>query len=178
MSETRLHMPAETVSPYAGFWRRAGAGLIDTALFVVPYILLAEKTVIGSGHASFIALQPSPALSLALGAIYWAYKAGLEASPLRGTIGKRALRIRVCDETGRRLSLPRATARSWIVWLPPPVGALGVVGDIVGLVALISCIVVAVTARKQGVHDMLARCLVVRDGAVFEAAPAREEERT
>ena len=113
MSETRLHMPAETVSPYAGFWRRAGAGLIDTALFVVPYILLAEKTVIGSGHASFIALQPSPALSLALGAIYWAYKAGLEASPLRGTIGKRALRIRVCDETGRRLSLPRATARSW-----------------------------------------------------------------
>ena len=172
MNDIRVHMPAAEVSPYAGFWRRVGAALIDAVILVVPYILLAQKTVISSDHASFIALQPTPGSALLLAAIYWAYKAGMEAASWRGTLGKRVMRLRVTDERGRRLSLLRATARSWISWGPMLAVATGMMGDILGLLALISCIVVAVTPRKQGAHDLLARCLVVRDGAAFEQTPA------
>lgn len=176
MNDIRVHMPAAEVSPYAGFWRRVGAALIDAAILVIPYILLAQKTVISDGHASYFALQPAPGMAVLLAAIYWAYKVGLEASPWRATLGKLAMRLRVTDERGQRLSVLRATARSWITWGPMLMAAAGVAGDILGLLALISCIVVALTPRKQGAHDLLARTLVVRDGAAFDSAPQTAEE--
>ena len=179
MNPIRVHMPAAEVSPYAGFWRRVGAALIDAAILVMPYILLAQKTVISDAHTSFVALQPAPEMALLLAAIYWAYKVGMEASPWRGTLGKRAMRLRVTDERGRRLSVLRATARSWITWAPMLAAVAGVAGDILGLLALISCIVVALTPRKQGAHDLLARCLVVRERAAFETvATTVDEEET
>jgi hypothetical protein len=43
---------------------------------------------------------------------------------------------------------------------------------LVGVIAVnVSCITVAFTARKQGWHDMMAKCLVVRKGATFEQGP-------
>jgi uncharacterized RDD family membrane protein YckC len=178
MNDIQVHMPTAEVSPYAGFWRRVGAALIDAAILVMPYILLAQKTVISGEHASFFALQPTPDSALLLAAIYWAYKAGMEAAPWRATLGKLAMRLRVTDERGRRVSVLRATARSWISWAPMLAAVAGVAGDILGLLALISCIVVAATPRKQGAHDLLARCLVVREGAAFEVTETADGEGT
>ena len=153
-------MPAAEITPYAGFWRRVGAAPIAAAILVIPDLLLARKTPISGTHASFFAPRPTPGSAPLLAALYRACKAGLQAAPWRGTLGKRAMRLRVADERGRRLSLLRATARSRISWAPLLAAVAGVAGDIPGLLAPISCIVVAVTPRKQGAHNLLARCLV------------------
>ena len=70
-----------------------------------------------------------------------------EASPLRATPGKLALFIRVADEQGRRVTMPRALARN----------ALKLVS---GVPVFVGFMMAGWTARKQALHDMIAQCVV------------------
>ena len=108
------------------------------------------------------ALRTDHAGTAVLGIAFWAYVALHECGPAQATLGKRMLRLRVTGLDGARVSLLTASFRSWPRWLPGILGVIGVLDAIGGLAALAACIAVAFTRRKQGLHDMMARCLVVR----------------
>ena len=79
----------------------------------------------------------------------WLYFSLQESSAQQATLGKRAIGIKVTDLEGRRVSFGRATARYFSKILS-------------GLICDVGFIMAGFTARKQGLHDMIASTLVVR----------------
>jgi uncharacterized RDD family membrane protein YckC len=133
--------------PYAGFWRRFAAIIIDgivlnIGLSIVNYgILGAALGWGGDGRSTVFDLIRVAAL--------WLYFTLMEASPNQGTLGKMALGIVVTDMDGQRISWGRANARFW--------------SKILSYVTImIGFIMAGFTAKKQGLHDMIAATLVVR----------------
>lgn len=142
---------------YAGFWIRVAAYLIDVIILGIAISLLQGLTGINFGVDLDAALAPtgvetegaSPFGSLLSLIIGIAYFAGLESSSWQATVGKKALGMVVVDEDGNRISFMRALGRY--------------LGKILSaLILLIGYIMVAFTAKKQGLHDMLASTLVVK----------------
>lgn len=90
-----------------------------------------------------------------LGIIFgWIYFAVMESSSVQGTLGKMALGIKVTDLEGNQVGFGKATGRFF--------------GTIISaLILLIGFIMVAFTQKKQGLHDMMAGCLVVNKQAKF-----------
>ena len=79
----------------------------------------------------------------------WIYEASMESSSKQATLGKMALGLKVTDESGRRISFARASARYF--------------GKILSrMTLLIGYIMAGFTARKQALHDLIAGTLVVR----------------
>ena len=72
------------------------------------------------------------------------------------------LGLRVTGLDGARISLLTAGYRCWPLWLPGLVSMVFGLNYVVGVAAIAACLTVAFNRRKQGLHDMLARCLVVR----------------
>ena len=200
MNEMRLEVAQ--VSPWAGFWRRVGAGLIDAGLILVPLLLLAlwafgealqfhgpgvgpgmpvsTATMQGMprGPMSYsIQVADAPYFSLALAAVFLAYKTLFEGLRLMATPGKLALGIRVMTAEGGPPPWGRAALRTWPWWLGAVAtslaAALGLwsLESIADLLRLAAVAMIAVTPRKQGLHDFMARAYVVRAGA----RPARTD---
>lgn len=141
MSEMRLEVAQ--VSPWAGFLRRLGAGLLDSAIVCLPVLSIAfvlfgelELRGPGAGPAMPVSAAAAPAqmgpqgpmsyrihvagapyVSLVLAAIFLVYKTLFEASRLMATPGKLALGIRVMTAEGTPPPWPRALLRSWPWWL-------------------------------------------------------------
>jgi uncharacterized RDD family membrane protein YckC len=157
------------VMPYAGFWLRAVAYLLDgliVGVVTVPIIIgLAVATGLsaalgsmgenaGNDPAAIFATAGfvmffSLLLLILLGGL-WLYYALLESSNWQGTVGKKALGLIVTDLDGRRVSFARATGRFFSRL-------------ITGLVPLmIGYILAGITAKKQALHDMIAGTLVLR----------------
>lgn len=143
---------------YAGFWRRLAAALIDGALLGVAWfyssiaITYVYTLVIGIDHVDEVPngvlaaiLGISLGLALVLG---WIYYASMESSTRQATWGKMTVGIIVTDMRGQRLSFGRASGR----YLGRTVSAL---------MFLTGYFIIAFTKKKQGLHDAMARCLVV-----------------
>jgi uncharacterized RDD family membrane protein YckC len=155
---------------YAGFWRRGGAWLIDTVLLTVVFVVMdfvgsaiAVISLVSSGQdiTNDNATGIQFALLVIMFVLAWLYYAGLESSPWQGTVGKRLLKLVVTDMHGERITFGRASGRYF--------------GKILSaLIALVGYIMVAFTQRKQGLHDLLAGTLVVRQEylALLTAAQA------
>jgi len=127
---------------YAGFWIRFVAAIIDSFIVGVVNALVTSIIILNapadSGKAQIV--------GLALGLLYYAY---LESSSSQATLGKRAMGIKVTDVEGHRITFGKA--------------ALRYVSKIVsGIILLIGFIMAGFTAKKQGLHDMIAGTLVVR----------------
>jgi uncharacterized RDD family membrane protein YckC len=149
--------PSGTTAPtyppavqYAGFWRRLGAAIIDGlivgAVTLVIYLVLIVGGISTGGIVGFfIGYFIAYALAIILG---WLYYALMESSSKQATLGKMALGIIVTDSQGQRVSFGRATGRHF--------------GKIIsGIILYIGYIMIAFTAKKQGLHDIIADCLVV-----------------
>ena len=134
---------------YAGFWKRFAAAFIDAII-----------TMIGGAVIGFIfgiimvaGGTDDPDVLEGLGNILgfflgWIYYSVMESSPTQGTLGKMALGIKVTDLEGNKVGFGKATGRYF--------------GKIISaLILLIGFIMVAFTEKKQGLHDMMAGCLVV-----------------
>jgi len=137
---------AAPILSYAGFWIRVVATLIDGFILGIGLALLGAVTGL-----DFFADDPDQISWLAIAVqfvVEWLYEAGLTASPLQGTLGKRSLGLRVVTEQGERISFARSTGR----FLAKIVSAL---------LLLVGFLMVAFTARKRGLHDMLAGTLVI-----------------
>jgi uncharacterized RDD family membrane protein YckC len=152
---------------YAGFWWRFLAYLIDSLIlsFVSWILLIPLLAIFGisiySIQESGMDIEENPALIGSLVFIYvliimvsiavnWLYFALLESSKLQGTVGKMALRIKVTDYAGNRINFARATGRYF--------------GKILSsMVLMIGYIMAGFTERKQALHDILARCYVIKE---------------
>lgn len=180
MSDIRVTMPEE--NPFAGFWRRAAAALIDTVIiFIAVFVLsliwpglgLMTISTMQTENGFVTASDYSPSLlgTIILTVLNWAYKALQEGSGLQATLGKRALGIKVTDLRGGRIGLARASYRAWPIWLPVVLGMVETLSLIAVLIGFVACLMVAFTRYKQGLHDMMAKCLVVKRAARFEQVP-------
>jgi uncharacterized RDD family membrane protein YckC len=146
---------------FAGFWSRAAAYAIDTAILFA--VLLFVGVAIGLIHGA-LGSKPSErefgwnAVGLIL---FWLYFAGQESSKYQATLGKRAIGIQVTDLHGRRIDFARASGRHF--------------GKIVSAILFLAGFVMAAfTIRKQALHDVMASCLVVRGR--FRQAPIPDHE--
>jgi uncharacterized RDD family membrane protein YckC len=79
----------------------------------------------------------------------WLYFAVMESSPWQATLGKKLLGLYVTDLHGQRLTLGRATGRTLAKYLSTTTAGIG----------YLMC---GFTARKQALHDVVAKCLVLR----------------
>jgi uncharacterized RDD family membrane protein YckC len=87
----------------------------------------------------------SNAVVFALQTVYFAL---MESSSRQATLGKMALGIVVTDMDGKRISFGRAVGRN--------------LGKIISsIILLIGYFMIAFTQKKQGLHDIVTKCLVV-----------------
>ncbi len=162
-------VPAQAVPtrPYAGFWMRFLAYIIDAlvlGVFTIP-ILVGAALLMGIGTS--IANLPRgrdpfengmPPFFAEFVLVFvlviigggWLYYALLESSEWQGTAGKKALGLQVTDMNGTRVSFSRASGRYFakMVTQLVPLG--------------FGFILAGITDKKQALHDMIASCLVLR----------------
>jgi uncharacterized RDD family membrane protein YckC len=126
-------------SEYGGFWERVVAAVIDG---LVVFVATGIVTAAAIGF---------PPFGFPLGVITgWLYESLLTASEKQATLGKMAMGLVVTDENRQRLTFARATGRHFAKYL-----SLLTLG--------IGYIMVAFTDRRQGLHDLVAATLVVRN---------------
>jgi uncharacterized RDD family membrane protein YckC len=155
---------------YAGFWERVLAYLVDFALLAVgagvflaflalvtgtPMELMMKAWLKGIGSVfNHEDETPSSAFKIAGKVIGYVvnclYFTLFESSSWQGTPGKRFLKLKVMDEAGDRISFGLAFWR----YLSKFVSAI---------ICGIDYLMVAFTARKQGLHDFMAGTLVCLD---------------
>ena len=138
---------------YAGFWKRFAAFIIDMFIvsiggFIIGFIFGVLYNVL-TGKAEFAGFADDYILSFILSfLLVWIYQAVMESSSKQATLGKMALGIIVTDLSGKRVSFGKASGRYF--------------GQILsGFILGIGFLMIAFTARKQGLHDKMAGCLVV-----------------
>lgn len=162
---------------YASFWQRFGAWVIDLIVLMIPSMIVmyvmggmeAYKHLLdrmqGGGDMA-VALrdyaQATEGASVASLVITFLYYAFFESSKWQATPGKLALRLRVTDVHGQRISLARAAARNVV-----RLSAL-----IFGLIPVICYLAITWTQRKQGLHDLWAGTYVL-NGTAQEQPPQR-----
>ena len=174
-------------SEYAGFWRRAGAYLID--LFLISIVIQIVKAIIlilweffiEGLHPSFLINSFESEEAMAgffafwIGMfLWWLYYAFMESSEARATFGKRILGLVVTDLEGNKIFFGRATARfigKLVLILIMSFSASASLGESGGeklmfmffvLVASLGFITAGFTNKKQALYDIVARCLVVK----------------
>ena len=131
---------------YAGFWKRLAAIIIDMVILCVaiacPIILVRV----------FVYRADSEILELLLEWIYllmfWLYFVCFECSSFQATPGKMMVGIKVTDMNGNRISFARASGRFFGKFLS-------------NLLFSVGFLMAAFTRKKQGLHDIIAGCLVV-----------------
>ena len=143
----------EIKKSYGGFWKRVIAYLIDafiiafpvTMIFgtVIPQTMMTENIQVTSVAVS----MPQVIMLVAS----WVYFAGLESSAWQATVGKKMLGMKVTDTSGERIDFIKATIRYFAKILS-------------SFILMIGFIIVAFTAKKQGLHDFIAGTLVENIG--------------
>lgn len=159
----------DQVQVYSGFWRRAVALCIDSAIVsmiqvgvTMVWALIAVGSLIGSsnfGGGQFLGALAASLFALVLVsiAIGLAYSAFFESSTYRATPGKLIMQAYVADVSGAPLTFGRALGRNAAKLLSAIIFGIGY-------------IMPAFTAKKQALHDMVASTLVLRKP---DASPAR-----
>ena len=159
METTPSTVPGNT--DFAGFWLRLAAHIIDH--FIISFVLGAivsftrGRRGIGAGifedldnpASQMIFISFSIVIGSAAMIVTWLYYAMMESSSYQGTLGKMALSIKVTNMEGQRITFAQATGRFF--------------GKILSsFIIYIGYIMIAFTDKKQGLHDILANCLVLR----------------
>jgi formylglycine-generating enzyme required for sulfatase activity/uncharacterized RDD family membrane protein YckC len=131
---------------YAGFWRRLAALFIDSIIIgMVAYIVYLMIPVVLSGRRPGGQVLTTWIAGMI---VHWLYRAGMESSSGQATLGKMALGIIVTDYEGKRISFARATGRLLAKILS-------------AVIFLFGYIMAGFTEKKQALHDMIAKTLVV-----------------
>ena len=134
---------------YAGFWRRLFAYTLDSILITALFILMLLLIDYVAPNANTSRLEVIYNILVIF--VTWVYYANSESGSHQATFGKRALGLKVCDESGNRLTFGRASGRFFGKFIS-------------GLILGIGFLMVAFTKQKQGLHDQMAKALVIRTG--------------
>ncbi len=155
------------IYPYAGFWKRAIAFLIDSVVISIPVGIMYAVILIPQGMAFAKAVsngtEPSPdAMMGIMGryfasmvllwvltiAISWLYFALTESGKHQATLGKRAFGIKVTGPQGERISFARATGRFFAKMVS-------------GMTFYFGFYMAGFTQKRQALHDILANTFVI-----------------
>ena len=159
-------IPVYAPLPYAGFWVRFVASLIDGLILGIPFLLVFLAMFFLFGGFRVMARivpgrPPDPAfigiifswffLAVGFGLVaQWLYFAGMESSARQATFGKAAMSLRVTGLEGQQLTFGHASGRFFSKLIS-------------GMIPLaIGYIMAAFTEKKQALHDMIAGTLVLR----------------
>lgn len=150
-SDEVLEIPADDIAvagggelEYADFWSRVAALIVDNAVITIFGLALLIVAAFVGAEAVVIANL----LYILVAILYWPL---MESSERQATIGKQLLGIQVTDGNGARLTFVRALLRN--------------LAKIISSIPLgLGFLLAAFTARKQALHDMITKCLVVRSG--------------
>jgi len=130
---------------YGGFWIRVLAYSADLSIIMIGLVLLAVPLYFlgGAGMAAYSVLAlVGP----------FAYFVWLSASARQATFGKQLCGLRVEHVgSGQRISLLRSLGREAAKFIS-------------GAIFFIGYLMVGFTGRKQGLHDVMAATVVVREG--------------
>lgn len=156
MEQNEFSIFPEREVKYGGFWIRFGAAFLDGLILWVAFLILAIML-------PSLFLKPNDAavsmfswgkyfsysifgnvVSTLLG---WLYYALQESGPNQATLGKRALKLKVTDMNGNRISFGKATGRHFAKWIS-------------AIILLIGYIMAAFDQRKQALHDKMMGTLV------------------
>lgn len=141
--------------PYGGFWVRFLAYIIDACIVNAVLLPFSFALGIGIGVAGSVTHMPDRGIPIAgmltgfgLGIfVTWLYEGLMTSSSKQATLGKMVLGLRVTDLEGGRISFARATGRHFAKYLS-------------GAILFVGYIMVGLTERKQGLHDMIVNTLV------------------
>jgi uncharacterized RDD family membrane protein YckC len=145
---------------YAGFWLRLFAWIIDKIFLigvnfvVVLFFGLISGIISGIIGLDLVFLFQSNEFKIFLIiidiGIAWAYYTLMESSSKQATLGKMILNLKVTDLEKKPISFEQASARF--------------LGKILSVMTLgIGFLMIAFTEKKQGLHDILAGCLVIKE---------------
>jgi uncharacterized RDD family membrane protein YckC len=151
-------------SPYAGFWLRFVAHLIDGLIIGIPFLVIFGFVLVfagmGAAFGNLLHGEDPRAIFAFMGIIFmlagisliggWLYYALMESSSWQATLGKKALSLRVTDLAGRQISFGRASGRHFAK----------IISSLIPF--FIGYIMAGFTEKKQALHDMIASCLVIR----------------
>ena len=135
---------------HAGFWKRAGATLVDGVPKYAFYVVIRYPIIYWIfGVQNFRILPMNKRLKMQL-VVYiavltfgWLYGALLESSSRQATVGKMVFGLKVTDLGGHRISFGRALKRH--------------LGKVISLLYLgLGFLMVAYREDKQALHDMIA----------------------
>ncbi len=148
-AQLRVTAPAEAKLVYAGFWRRAAAVLVDSLLMFFPLAsmrVLVGQDMLGEWRPESTSWWVLTAVEIGSG---WLYAAFLIGGRTRATLGLQVMRLEVCDLNGQRVGFARATGRYFAQFLT-------------GLSLGIGYLMQVFTPRRQTLHDLVSRTVVVR----------------
>ncbi len=158
------------IYPYAGFWKRVAAALIDRLILAIPCLLVAGLllaplipsvlSAISAASAAGTKVNLPPDMVASLNwrgyflqllniVIYWLYFAYMESGPRQATWGKRALGIKVVGADGNRISFARATGRRFASFVS-------------GIPMYFGFFMAGFTQKRQALHDLMADTYVVQ----------------
>lgn len=175
---------------YAGFWKRVAAHVVDNlilTLFNLIVIGLGLGFVLGIiinmlgftlGAAANMKIFENIMVIISLFAILL-YYAFFESSSKKATLGKQAMKIVVVNQDYKQLTFVRAAGRAFIMLIPN--GLISISGfdtwaRTIGFGLWFSMVLaVTWTKKKQGLHDILAECLVVNQEAIAQLPKATNE---
>ncbi|MEU3165864.1 RDD family protein [Streptosporangium sp. NPDC006930] len=135
-----------------GRWRRLFAGILDlliVGLISSPFTYRTVNTV--TGAASGLSVQVPYAETFLVTVIGFLYYWLLTAYWNGQTLGKKIFRLRVTDTDGRRAGVGQVALRELVSWLMYSTCCLG----------WIDVAFILFHPRKQAVHDLAARTLVI-----------------
>ena len=149
--------PSAALAPYAAWWRRAVAILLDWLIVAVPIGLLGMAwglvDVARNVEGDRVGVSTSPSLSLLVFVAQVAYSTVMEGGQRGATVGKMAMLIQVRDANwGGPIGYPRALGRRFIFLIlfqllvvPGVINALWPLWD----------------PRRQALHDKAVNTLVL-----------------
>lgn len=155
VSEPQPLPSQEPFSPsYAGFWKRVFAFILDYIVMLLLVILFSFAIGMMMAHNG-VDVESEDAMALfdalmqmVVLLVGWLYCALMESSKRQATLGKMLVGIQVTDLLGQRISFLRATGRHF--------------GKYISFLLLgLGFLMIAFTRRKQGLHDVMASCLVI-----------------
>jgi uncharacterized RDD family membrane protein YckC len=153
--------------PYAGFWVRFVAYLVDSLILGIPFTIALFVVFMFAGvgammrrntpvDTSEVAAHFAPLFAtmipvmLFLVLVSWLYYAGMESSARQATLGKSVMSLRVTNGDGQRLSFGHASGRFFAKIIS------GMIPFAIGY------IMAGFTAKKQALHDLIAGTLVLK----------------
>ena len=144
---------------YAGFWKRFLASFLDIIfLIVISVIFMISATALQIPFCNLDYIFHSHKtneevykITIIIIIFMWLYFASFESSKKQATFGKMALRIKVVDMRGRRISFAKASGRFFVKLMN-------------GMVYyLIDIVMIIFSAKKRTLYDMLSDSLVIND---------------